>query len=95
MDNGLKDMATKEDMKIRCPKLGHEVTFGYCRRENLGLPCSRSLICWGAYFDVEAFFRKELSQEEWNKVFETPQKPKMLSLLELIQRAKKKTGDDQ
>jgi len=53
-------------MKIRCPKLGHEVEFDYCRRENNGLPCSRAIMCWSGYFDVESFFRIELSPDEWN-----------------------------
>ncbi len=75
-------------MKIRCPKLGHEVDFNYCRKENNGLPCARALICWSSYFDVEAFFKKELSEQEWKMAFETPPKPKLLSLLELIEKAK-------
>lgn len=58
-------------MKIRCPKLGHEVDFNYCRKENNGLPCARALICWSSYFDVEAFFKKELSEQEWKMAFET------------------------
>ncbi len=76
-------------MKIRCPKLGHEVEFDYCRRENNGLPCSRAIMCWSGHFDVESFFRKELSPDEWNKIFESPSKPKIVSLLELIEQAKK------
>jgi len=76
-------------MKIRCPKLGHEVDFSYCRRENNGLPCTRTILCWSSYFDVESFLRNELSEEEWNKVFESPLQPKIITLLELIEKAKK------
>ncbi|RLB12553.1 MAG: hypothetical protein DRG39_01635 [Deltaproteobacteria bacterium] len=90
MGDDLDKVKAVEHIKIRCPRLGHEVDFKYCRRENLGLPCHRTLICWSGYFDVESFLKKELSSEEWEKVFETPQKPKMLSLLELIEQAKSK-----
>ena len=94
MGDGVDEMKSVEHIKVRCPRLGHEVDFKYCRSENLGLPCHRALICWGPYFDVEAFFRKELSQEEWKRVFETPQKPKILSLLELIEQAKRKKHEE-
>ena len=78
-------------MKIRCPKLGDEVDFSYCKKENYGLPCPRTIICWSPYFDVEAILKKEFTKEEWEKIFETPPKPKIVSLLELIEEAKKST----
>ena len=80
--------------RIRCPKLGHEVDFEYCRKENYGLPCYRALICWSNYFDVEDFFKRELSSDEWKKAFETPPKPKIVSLVELIEQAKRLTKKD-
>lgn len=80
--------------KIRCPRLGHEVEFEYCRKENSGLPCQRALICWSSYFDVEGFFKKELSPDEWKMAFETPPKPKIVSLIELIEQAKRLNKKD-
>ncbi|VBB43019.1 conserved hypothetical protein [uncultured Desulfatiglans sp.] len=79
-----------DDFEIRCPRLGHQISFAYCRRENHGLPCSRTLICWHPYFPVEAFLRTELTQEEWDAVFEAPPRPKLLSLVELIEKAKER-----
>ena len=35
---------------------------------------------------------KELSPEEWEKVFAGPPKPKLLSLMELIEQAKNRAG---
>jgi hypothetical protein len=35
-------------------------------------------------------FRELLTPEEWQKAFETPSKPKMLSLVELIEQAKER-----
>ena len=81
-----------DDLTIRCPRLGHQISFSYCRSENKGLPCFKALDCWHSYFSVEAFFKKELTPEEWEKVFRSPPKPKLLSLVELIEQAKGRTG---
>ena len=79
-----------DDVKIRCPRLGHQINFAYCRFENDGLPCFKSLDCWYHYFQVEAYLRGQLSTEQWGGVFHKPPKPKMLSLLEMIEQARKK-----
>jgi hypothetical protein len=84
----------REDYEIRCPRLGHQITFSYCRRENMGLPCFKTLDCWFEHFLVEEYLRKELEPEEWEKVFSRPPKPKMLSLVELIEEAKKRIKEE-
>ena len=78
-----------DDLEIRCPKLGHHLAFSYCRAENKGLPCFKIMDCWYAHFMVEDFLRRELKPEEWDRVFHQPAKPKVLSLIELIEEAKK------
>ncbi len=83
------DIPPEDDFKIRCPKLGHQIFFSYCRKENMGTPCVKTLDCWYVHFAVEKYLRKELTQEEWVACFEKPAKPKVLSLLELIERAQK------
>ncbi len=74
---------------IRCPRLGHQISFSFCRVENEGLPCFKILDCWHIHFPVETLLRKELTPEQWAKTFDRPVKPKMVSLLELIEQAKK------
>ena len=78
----------KDRLAIRCPRLGHQIVFSYCRTENRGLPCFKTLDCWHTRFPVEELLRKELSPEEWEQAFESPPKPKVQSLLELIEEAK-------
>ncbi len=80
-----------DDFKIRCRKLGHQIHFSYCRRESSGLPCFKILDCWYPYFPIEALLRGELTEEEWQDVFEKPRQPKILSLVELIEQAQKRT----
>ena len=84
--------APYEEMPIRCPKLGNPVTFGYCKIENVGRPCSRALNCWYSYFDVEALFRELLSEEEFNECFFKQPTPKVLTLIELIEKARNAAG---
>jgi hypothetical protein len=79
-----------EAYQIRCPRLGQQISFSYCRRENGGLPCFKALDCWHDHFLVEVHLREELTEEEWKKVFESPPKPKMISLLDLIEQAKQR-----
>lgn len=77
--------------KIRCRKLGHLIYFSYCRKENDGLPCVKTLDCWYPFFQVAEYLRGVLSPEEFEKAFASPQKPKVLSLVELIEKAQQNT----
>lgn len=78
-----------DNFQIRCSKLGHQIHFAYCRKENFGLPCSRIVTCWHPHFDVEAHLRTVLTEEEWENAFEKAVKPKVLTLVELIEQAQK------
>ncbi len=79
-----------DDYKIRCPRLGHQIFFSYCKVENQGGPCYKILDCWHRHFDVEGYLQKELTSEQWDRLVNRPAKPKMLSLIELIEQAKKR-----
>jgi hypothetical protein len=81
-----------DDYKIRCPRLGHPISFSYCRSENLGIPCFKTLDCWFEHFPVEECLRGTLTGEEWNRAFRNSGKSKVLSLLELIEQARNRQG---
>ena len=81
-----------DDYLIRCPRLGHQIGFSYCRRENMGKPCFKILDCWFQHFPVEDFLRRELSPEEWAEIIDRPAKSKVSSLIELIEQAKNRNG---
>jgi hypothetical protein len=51
------------------------------------------LDCWFTHFPVEDFLRRELTVDEWTKVFENPPGSKVQSLMELIEQAKKRKRD--
>ena len=92
----MKDKKTPpaDDYEIRCPRLGHQIHFSYCRQESQGRPCFKTLDCWHSHFDVQAYLQGELTTEEYEAAFCRPVKPKMLSLLELIEQAKKQKSED-
>ena len=90
----VNDISVPDDsFQIRCPRLGHEIAFSYCRSESGNLPCRKVLDCWYPYFEVESYFREMLTEDQWQAVFETPPKSKMLTLFELIEQAKNRQKD--
>ena len=70
----------------RCRMLGHDVPFRYCRTGN-GRPCSKIFDCWYERMPVEDFIRRHYSQEEIDQIL-SPPKPKIVTLVELIEKAK-------
>ncbi len=81
-----------KNTQIRCPRLGHQINFPYCRSENSGMPCFKTLDCWFNHFDVHAYLKEKLSKEDFEKTFLNKGKPKVMSLVDLIEQAKKRKG---
>jgi len=81
-----------DDKTIRCPRVGGEVNFMYCRSENNRLPCGWIVGCWQMRMDINTFLEDHYSKEEQKRIF-APPKPKIESLLNLIEQAKKITKE--
>jgi len=82
-----------QDVLPRCPRLGHELTFGYCRQESGRKPCRLILDCWWERFDVRSFLQAHLPEQVMagvERASAAPPPPKVQSLLELIQQAKER-----
>jgi hypothetical protein len=77
-----------DNLEIRCPRLGHELKFSYCRRESGDLPCHRTIRCWQPFFPVEAYLGEILSAAEWERFSRQGPGDKMTTLIDLIERAK-------
>lgn len=55
-----------DDLDIRCPLLGSSVDFGYCSTcDDNRSPCFKIFDCWWERFDVVAYFKDMLSEEEF------------------------------
>jgi len=77
--------------EIYCRKLGHFLTFNYCRREREGKPCSRIVDCWGERIPLRDFLAANFPARELEDL-DSPRPGRMTALLELIEKAKKRTG---
>ena len=77
-----------DDYTIRCPRLGHPITFSYCRSENMGIPCFKAIDCWFEHFPVADYLKEALTHEEWDRAFQGTVKTKVMSLVELIEQAR-------
>jgi hypothetical protein len=85
-------MDKQYDEKVTyCRKLGHHLAFKYCRGEREGLPCSKILDCWFQIIPVEKFIRDNYSEAGLASLA-APSRPRMMTLIDLIERAKKRGG---
>lgn len=51
--------------RYRCPRLGGEIDFSYCRSAFRGLFCNRLIHCWiGKIPDLTDFLKEHFSEEQ-------------------------------
>jgi hypothetical protein len=81
------DKHSPDHLERRCRLLGHEVTFGYCHHLPEGRPCRLIVDCWQGCFDVMGFLQERYDREQI-EAFLAPPKPKLTSIVELIERAR-------
>ena len=80
---------SRDDIERRCPRLGGPVTLRYCRLSgDRGLPCWKVFDCWWETFDVVGYMKRSLSAEEYAELRRAKPRPKVTSLIELIEQAK-------
>jgi hypothetical protein len=70
------------------------VPFTYCRVENTGAPCFKTLDCWYHQFDVVSYFRQTLSEESFAAAFMNQGRPKVQTLMDLIQQAQARVSQN-
>ena len=72
----------------RCPMLGHELNFSYCRQPGgQSTPCRKIFDCWYEQFDVRGFMQSHYPQATLDAILQ-PKPAKMATLLDIIQRAR-------
>lgn len=81
------DVSTYDERETYCRMLGHDVPFKYCRQVAEGAPCRRVADCWYTQFDVTAWLTEHYTPEQIDRIT-APPPAKLLSILELIERAK-------
>jgi len=79
---------------LRCPRLGGEVPFSYCRTLQDRTPCDRIIICWELVFDIGSYLQDHYSPAEIQKFLHPTPKDKMTTLLDIIEQAKRNLKKD-
>jgi len=81
----------KKPLERRCPRLGGPVPFSYCKKSGEDQqPCYKIVDCWWETFDVVRYLKDNLPEDQFNQLMDTRPRPKIASLVELIEQAKKR-----
>lgn len=92
MTNRSEDQPDPLTLKCRCPRLGQEIHFEYCMESgDDDFACWKVLDCWWEIFDVESYLKANLPASEFNRMIQMKPKPKVASLVELVEKAKRRT----
>ncbi len=78
---------------IRCPQLGGEVPFKYCRTVNEDLPCRKVVVCWEFRIEISKFLSEHYSFDQIEQALAPPAKTRLDTILELIEKAKRVKAD--
>jgi hypothetical protein len=73
----------------RCPQLGGEVPFSYCRTVNEDVPCRKIIICWEFRIQIGKFLNENYSIDQIQQALAPPTKTRLETILDLIEKAKK------
>ena len=91
MDDGRGTKDAHDGRRRRCPRLGGEVSFQYCRScEESRQPCFKIMDCWWEAFDIASYLEENYSEELCRKLAQARPKPKVNQLLELIEAARRR-----
>lgn len=82
-------MEEYDHLIIRCPQLGGEVPFKYCRLLNENLPCRKIIICWEFRMEIGKFLNDHYTIDQLQIALKPPTKTRYETILELIEKAKK------
>lgn len=82
-----EDLTAHDGRRRRCPMLGHDVPFSYCRSPASALPCRRVFDCWWETFDVVAFIRGHFSEADIAQIT-APRPDKAATIIDLIRKAR-------
>lgn len=83
-------MTRYDEQTIYCRMLGHAVPFRYCRTTADQTPCRKIMDCWFEIIPIREYLEEHFSPEQLSAFFKPPE-PKMTSLLDLIEQARKRT----
>ena len=81
----------KQKLERRCPRLGGPVPFNYCMAvDEDKQPCFKVVDCWWETFDIVRYLQDNLPEEEFTRLMQARPRPKIASLVEMIDLAKRR-----
>ena len=85
-----------ERLERRCPRLGGDVAFGYCKVCGEGqTPCFKVFDCWWERFDVVDHMKACLSAQAFYDLSKHRAPPeKVASLVDLIRQVQERASQD-
>jgi len=86
-------LTDNDERVLRCRRLGHSVSFHYCRTQEADSLCPRILDCWWEVFEVHAFLQENLPAEKLHALAEHAPRPKVLSILDIVEQVRKSQGE--
>ena len=85
----------QDEELIRCRKLGHNLNFSYCRKEELGQPCRSILDCWFSRINILEYLNNQFGITFLREFLEKTKKDKMSSIIEIVERATKEDKEEE
>jgi hypothetical protein len=70
---------------IYCRRLGHDLTFAYCRQGSHRLPCAAIYGCWQERLPVADILAKHYSPDQLRRAFR-PRQDKLTTILGLVEQ---------
>ena len=72
--------------EIRCRKLGHNLTFKYCRKESVDEPCGSIIDCWFSRTKILEYLNNQYGTEFLHEFINRKKNDRMSSILEILDR---------
>ena len=83
------EKAGHDHLTLRCPRLGGDATFEYCRQA--GTPfCPSIIACWAVRLDIGQFLADHYSPEEIQSGLRPPAQSKVQRMVGIAEQAKAK-----
>jgi hypothetical protein len=80
-----------DELMIRCPRLGGDATFKFCRVQREGLPCRALPQCWQGRLDALDFLRLNYTPDELRRILAPKGHGRVATMIEAADRARKET----
>lgn len=84
-----------DKLEVRCPQLGHQIGFDYCRQRDGGMPCPKAIDCFYLKFPVQTYFELVLRRETFRRIFVEPHRSRMENFLGALSAAQERSREQE